>query len=488
MNKFYITTAIPYVNAPPHIGHALEFVQVDVLARYHRLRGEDTILLTGSDENALKNVQAAEKEGISTQELVDKNTEAFKNFAKDLNIKVDAFDRGSDKKTHWPGVEEFWRACEKNGDIYKKPYKGLYCVGHEAFVTEKDLDDNGLCPDHGKKPEVVEEENYFFKLSKYQDELLNIIESDEYQIFPVSRKNETLSFIKSGLEDFSISRSKERAKGWGIPVPGDENQYIYVWFDALNIYQTGIGYGTDKAKYEKYWPADVHVIGKDIIRFHAVYWPAMLLSAGLPLPQKLLAHGFVTSGDRKISKSLGNAIDPTGYIKEFGADALRYYLISEIPTFEDGDFTREKFIARYNGDLASGLGNLTARVLKLAEGASFSKKDFSPGSIKEAGNFKKTWDQYGEAFKNLDLRAAIGKVWDLIHWLDSYIEKNRPWETNDEEIIYTLLVGLANVSWLTKPFLPETSEKISKALGISGKEKWEFNPKTIEPIFPRIKE
>ena len=472
MSKFYVTTAIPYVNAPPHVGHALEFVQTDVIARYHRLKGDDVFLATGADENALKNVQAAEKEGVSVGELVDRNARLFREFAGKLGVKYDGFGRGSDQENHWPGVVELWKKCERSGDIYKKPYKGLYCVGHEAFLTEKDLV-NGLCPDHQTKPEVVEEENYFFRLSKYQKELERLIESGEYRVIPDSRKNEVLSFIRQGLEDFSISRSNERAKNWGVPVPGDESQRIYVWFDALGIYLT-----TGKS----YWPADVHVIGKDIIRFHAVYWPAILLSAGLALPKSLLVHGFVTSEGQKMSKTLGNVVDPLDYIKKFGADALRYYLLAEIPTTEDGDFTRKKFLARYNGDLANGLGNLTARILTLADG-----KELTDNAGEIEAVLKKTWHEYHQAFENFDLRKSVETVWGLTHTLDEFIEKKKPWESKDEAVLAILATGLANIAFLVRPFLPETSDKIFKGLGVSPEAAaWVFKPKKIAPLFPKI--
>ena len=480
-DKFYITTAIPYVNAPPHIGHALEFVQTDVIARYHRLN-KPTFLTTGADENALKNVQAAEKLGISTQELVDKNAELFVVFAKKLNVIVDGFDKGSDKKTHWPGVIELWKRCDANGDIYKKPYKGFYCVGCESFIKEKDLVD-GKCSAHGTEPDVVEEENYFFKLSKYQKQLEELIEKDKYQIISKSRKNEVLSFIREGLEDFSVSRSKERAKGWGIPVPEDEDQVIYVWFDALSIYMTAIGFGTDEKKFKKWWPADVHVIGKDIIRFHAIYWPAMLLSAGIDLPEKLLAHGFINFEGRKMSKTIGNIVEPLELIKKYGVDALRYYLLTEIPTTEDGNFSEERFIERYNSDLANGLGNLTARILTLTNGKNFN--DEADKFVKQSCD--EAWIQYNKSFSGLDLKKAIESAWGLIRALDGYIEKNKPWESKDEKILQSLLFGLANVASLVQPFLPETSDKIFAGLGISPDDKeWKFKSKKIEPLFPRL--
>ncbi len=482
--KFYITTAIPYVNAPPHIGHALEFVQTDTIARYHRLRGDKTYLATGADENALKNVQAAEKEGLSPQELVDKNAGLFQIFAQRLNVQVDGFDRGSNQKTHWPGAIELWKRCERAGDIYKKNYRGLYCVGHEAFLTEKELVD-GKCPDHDIEPEVVEEENYFFRLSKYQSGLERVISSDEYRIVPESRKKEVLNFIKGGLEDFSISRSRERARGWGIPVPGDDSQVIYVWFDALAIYLTVAGFGIDEKKFNQWWPADLHVIGKDIIRFHAVYWPAMLLSAGIDLPKKLLVHGFITSDRQKISKTVGNVIDPSEYIEEFGVDALRYYLLAEVPTTEDSDFSRERFIERYNGDLANGLGNLTARILALTAGREELPTEDIDYRIYD--EIEVTWKGYETAIEDFNLRRAAEIIWNLVHRLDEYIEEVKPWEQKTIQISHTLLTGLANVAWLIRPFLPQTSDKTFAGLGTTpDATEWKFKPRKIGALFPKI--
>ena len=301
--KFYITTAIPYVNAPPHVGHALEFVQTDVIARYHRLLGEDVRFQSGADENALKNVESAEKEGIPVEQLVKRNSEAYRCIKEKLNISFDDFIYTTDEKKHWPGVYKLWKAGEQAGDIYKKKYQGLYCVGCEEFKFERDLDEEGKCPEHQKKPELIEEENYFFRLSKYQKQLEKLIESDQLKIIPEKRKNETLSFIKSGLEDFSISRSKERAKGWGIPIPGDDSQIIYVWYDALANYITALGYGRENDKdFKRYWPADLHVIGKGILRFHAVYWPAMLISARIEIPKAIFIHGYITADTKTYTR------------------------------------------------------------------------------------------------------------------------------------------------------------------------------------------
>lgn len=476
MAKFYITTAIFYTNAKPHIGHTLDVVQADVLARYHRLKGKETFFLTGTDEHGTKIVRSAQKNNKPIRQWVDENALAFKKVVERLNVSFDDFIRTSDRKKHWPAAQEIWRRIEKSGDIYKKKYKGLYCVGHEAFVTGKDLV-NGLCPDHQTQPEIVEEENYFFRLSKYQKEIERLIESDEYKIVPESRKNEVLSFIRQGLEDVSFSRPAEALSNWGIPVPGSENHLMYVWADALTNYLSGIDYFSNKEKAE-YWPADVHVVGKDILRFHAVIWPAMLISAGISSPKSLLVHGFINLMGEKISKTVGNVIDPLDYINEFGADAVRYYLLAEVPTTEDSDFTRERFIKRYNADLADGLGNLTARILALAS-------DWKSRETKEPEGLQRTWSRYEEAFERLDLRAAVGEIWQFIHSLDSYIVDKKPWQSKDREVIGTLLQGLANISWLIRPFLPDTAEKIAGALGIAGKEKWEFKPQKIDSLFPK---
>jgi methionyl-tRNA synthetase len=476
--KFYITTAIDYVNAPVHLGHSLEKVQADVLARYHRTLGEDVFFLTGTDENAQKNVLAAEKEGISPKKFVDQNANFAKNLWKKFNISFDYFIRTTNKKIHWPGVKKLWLECKEAGDIYKKSYTGLYCTGCEAFLREKDLKD-GLCPYHLKKPEVVSEENYFFRLSKYQKELERIIEKDEIEIFPRERKNEVLSFIRSGLEDFSISRPRERMKGWGIPVPGDRSQIIYVWFDALTNYISAIGYGRDEKTFKKYWPADLHIIGKDILKFHAIYWPAMLLSAKIEPPRRILVHGFITVAGQKMSKSLGNVVNPLEIIEKYGADPLRYFLLRESSPFEDLDFTLEKFKQRYNSDLVAGLGNLTARIISLAQKFKvlpFSKIRKKNPEIKEKIlNISK---KYKEAMKEFKFNEALISIWDLIGFCDKFIEKEKPWEERkgQREIIENLLFSLSQIAEFLEPFLPQTPEKIKK----------QIKGKKIEHLFPKV--
>ncbi len=461
---FYITSAIPYVNAAPHIGHAFEFIQTDIIARSNRIRGNAAFLLTGADENSLKNVKAAEKLGISTAELVDRNTELFERLEKSLNISFDAFSRSSTaaKAEHWPGVSKLWELIGKNGDIYKKNYKGLYCVGCEQFYKESELK-NGLCPEHLTKPEIVEEENYFFKLSKYQDKLEELIRSNKLRIIPEQKKNEVLGFIKEGLEDFSISRSVDRAKGWGIPVPNDKSQIIYVWLDALSLYITGIGFGTDDAKFKKWWPADVHVIGKGIIKFHALYWPAFLLSAGIDLPEAIFVHGYLTVDKQKISKSLGNVVDPLKLLETYSADELRYYLTKDIPTFDDGDFSESALKDRINKELLGDLGNLVNRVLTLVENSkieSFAGKNELESSL-DLQSIEKKLDEY-------ELHNALNEIMDFVRLCNKYVNDKKPWTLQGSELggtLYNLLEALRVVSILLYPFIPSASERIAEKLG-----------------------
>lgn len=452
MNKFYITTAIPYVNAAPHIGFALEIIQADTLARYHRLLGENVFFLTGTDENSLKNVEAAEKEDLPTQKLCDKYAQKYYHLKQALNLSFDDFLRTTEKR-HIIGSQKLWRACKK-GDIYKKKYRGFYCLGCEAFYKAKDLV-NGLCPEHKKKPGIVEEENYFFKLSRYQKKLEKLIASEQLLIIPETRKNEVLSFIRSGLEDFSISRSVKRAKGWGIDVPGDSSQKIYVWFDALANYITALGYGTGGKLFAKYWPADVHVIGKGIIRFHAVYWPAMLLSAGLALPRSLFVHAYVTVEGQKIGKSLGNVIDPFTLVKKYGTDSIRYYLLAKIPPFVDGDFSLAHFEEVYNADLANGLGNLVQRVAKLAEKTKTNAL-LTP---------KPKATEYHRRLKQYKFNECLSWLWGKISAVDKYIDQTRPWKKKGKELAKILkkpIQEIREIGYLLQPFLPETAEKIKR--------------------------
>lgn len=473
---FFITTAIDYVNAEPHAGHATEKVITDVVARYHRLSGDDTYFLTGSDENSLKNVQAAEKAGKSTEELVTLYAQSFKDLSHSLDLSFDQFIRTTEKK-HFAGAQKMWSAFDPQ-DIYKKKYSGLYCVGCEEFKMEKDLVE-GKCPDHLKEPEVVEEENWFFKLSNYQDRLLKLVESDALRIYPDYRKNEVLSFIKMGLEDFSISRSVARAKNWGVPVPGDETQIMYVWVDALSNYITALDYATDGELYQKYWVGEsekVHIIGKGILRFHAIYWPAMLLSAHLPLPTTIYAHEYLTINGQKLSKSLGNVIHPDELVAKFGIDGTRYLLLTALPYTKDGDLSWEKMTEKYNADLANGLGNLVSRVLKLSEKLSESEQGEGDGKKEFSEELKKLLGEYR-------LAEVLQSIWKRVAEANRYIDEMKPWELvktdqmKFDEVITKLLSDIRDIAFSLAPFMPETAEKIHVALR---------ERKTV-PLFERIK-
>ena len=481
MAKFYIANSIPYVNAKPHIGHALEFVQSDTAARYHKIIGDDTLLLCGADENALKNVQAAEKEGVSVQELVDKNSNLFFFLSKRLNVQFDIWQKGSDPKHHIAS-QKLWELCSKNGDIYKKTYTGLYCVGCEQFYEKEELNQNGECFEHpGKKLEEVSEENYFFKLSKYQEQLTKLIESDELLIIPQFRKNEMLSFLKQGLKDISISRSNKRAKNWGVPVPNDPKQRMYVWFDALNIYQSGVGFALDEQQYKKWWPADLHIIGKGILRFHAIYWPAFLLSAKLEIPKSIFVHGYLTVNGQKMSKTIGNVVDPVEFIETYGTDALRYYLLREIPTFSDGDFSEKRFIELYNADLANGLGNFVSRVAKLCENASYTEM----GSQDRSSMHIMQVDTFASALNTYRFNDALAFVFRKIEQADKFINDEKPWEliksgnARTKAVLAHLVDQVQEIAILLEPFLPETAKKIEEQF--KGPE-----IKAKKPLFPRI--
>jgi methionyl-tRNA synthetase len=481
MDKFYITCAIPYVNAAPHIGHALEFIQGDAFARYHRLLGQDTLLLSGGDENALKNVQAAEKAGIPVQQFIDENNIKFFELTKLLGCQFDVWQKGSDVNHHFKSSQKLWELCDKNGDIYSKSYEGLYCVGCEAFYTTEELNENGECFEHpGKKLETVQEKNYFFNLKKYQKRLLDILKGNDKEyslnIIPEKRKNEVISFVEGGLEDVSISRSNERAKNWGVPVPNDDTQRMYVWFDALNIYQSGIGFGWDDAMYKKWWPADAHVIGKGITRFHAVYWPAFLLSAGLPLPKNIFVHEYFTVNGQKMSKTLGNVIDPVGLIQKYGSDPLRYYFLAKFSPFNDGDFSEDEFIKTFNSDLANGLGNTASRIAKLADGLGDISDTEIPKNIYS--------DTQTKLFHEFRFDLILNAIWTTeIDAISKHIDQEKPWTIKDaqkrKEILQKDINLLRIIATKLQPFLPETSKKILN----------QFKGPTIqsiEPLFKRL--
>lgn len=454
------------------MGHAYTTTLSDILARYHREKGDETYFLSGTDDHAFKVAQAAAKQGKDPALYVKEQGGRFKNLYSKLNISIDDFIQTSDEARHWPGAIEIWNRLAAAGALEKRAYKGLYCTGCESFKKPEDLVD-GKCPDHNLAPVELEEENYFFKLSQYGEKLREIILSGEFVIRSEARKNEILALIDRGLEDVSFSRPK-KSMSWGIPVPGDENQTMYVWCDALTNYVTALGFGTpNDSNYKKFWPAQVHMMGKDILRFHAAIWPAMLLVAGLPLPRALFVHGFITSGGRKMSKTIGNVIDPLAVIEEYGVDALRYYLAREISPFEDGDFTMDKFKEAYNGNLANGLGNLASRIMKMAE------SNLPATSIQEA----LLPGDYIELMDKLELQKAAELIWHEIGRLDQLIQKSEPFKLvktdpdKGKELISQLVADLYRVACMLEPFLPETSQKIKEAV--------KANKSFVTPLFPR---
>ncbi len=492
--KFYITTAIPYPNGQPHIGFGLEIIQADVLARYHRILGDDVWFLTGVDEHGLKVYRTAKEEGISFQEYVDRNSAGFAKLKETLDISYDDFIRTTDKVRHWPGAQKLWQATSE--DIYTKEYEGLYCVGCEAFINKKDLI-NGECSEHHTTPEVVKEKNYFFKLTKYKKEISRLISSGELKIVPENRTTEVLNILKDA-EDFSVSRPVEKIS-WGIPVTGDQTQVQYVWFDALANYITAIGYADDSSDFKKLWPADAHLIGKGILRFHAIYWPAMLLSAGLALPKAIYIHGYVSIDGEKISKSLGNVISPSDVSSKYGIDPLRYYLLREIPSSEDGDFSYKKLEDRYNGDLANNLGNLISRVAKLIETKLEGELNFEEKFLdKDLENkFEGIEKDYHKLIGEFKLHEAITKVWEIFTFANSYIDEKKPWaDVVDHpdhflKTITSLFYLILKSAVLLKPFLPGTADKILNTFGGAEYYKSPVGRKFIvtraEVLFPRLK-
>lgn len=454
LSQYSLTTAIPYINAKPHIGHVLEWFQADTIARYQRLLGKEVSFISGSDENSLKNVRAAEKAGVSVQEWLDQYAHVFEEAYKFFDISLTNFRRSSDSKLHWPGVQKLWELCDKSGDIYKKTYTGLYCVGCESFYAPDELID-GKCPEHLTVPETVQEENYFFRLSKYQKQILDLIESDQLKIVSDSFKNEMLGFVKKGLEDFSVSRTTSRARGVGVPVPNDPEQTMYVWFDALSVYLTAIGWGFDEDLFNKFWPVDAHFIGKGINRFHSVYWIGMLLSAGLPTPKSVVVHGYLTANGQKMSKSLGNVVDPFAFVEKYGLEPTRFYLLKEIPTHSDGDFNENRFKEVYTADLANGLGNLCSRVAKLAE-----KTGISGLPNNQQNNFDPEFTNFLVDFA---LDKAIQWIVAEIAQTDEYLSQQKPWKQEGDEQKTTLTEAvkrIVKIAYHLQPFMPQTAQKI----------------------------
>ncbi len=474
--NFYITTTLPYVNADPHIGFALELIQADVIARYQRSKGCEVFFNMGSDEHGLKIFRRAQENNMDVQAYCDKYAAKFNDLKSALNVSYDNFIRTTDEH-HIKAAQEFWLLCQKNGDIYKKNYRVKYCVGCELEKTDSELQD-GACPIHPNyQIETIEEENYFFKYSGFQKKLLDLYKKNPGFVVPDGKFNEIIEFTKRGLEDFSISRLKEKMP-WGVDVPGDDGHVMYVWFDALVSYISALGWPVDFKKFKTFWPG-LQVAGKDNLRQQSSMWQAMLMSAGLPNSKQIFIHGFIVANGQKMSKSLGNVIDPFELVKKYGTDAVRYYLLREISPTEDGDFTIEKFEARYNGDLAGGVGNLLARTIAMAQ------KVKSPAAAKAlAGRqkleifVKEIEKKYNKEISEFKFNEALKSIWELISFCDKYINENKPWEVkeNSSQVVLDVLFALKNIADLLSPFLPETSEKMKKAL----------EAKKSEMLFPRL--
>jgi methionyl-tRNA synthetase len=492
--RFYITTAIPYVNGDPHLGHALEFVQADVLARHRRLRGDDVRFLSGTDDNALKNVDAALAAGLPVAEFVAEKAQRFVDLAGPLQLSNDDFIRTSTDPRHQRGVERLWAACAAAGDLYERDYEGLYCSGCEAFVLSGDLR-GGLCQEHNEAPELIVERNWFFRLSRYQNALLDLIESGRLRIEPEHRRNEALAFIRRGLSDFSVSRAQERAQGWGIPVPEDPTQVIYVWFDALANYITALGFGHGGASYDDWWRESderQHVIGKGIIRFHAIYWPAILLSAGQPLPTTISVHDYLTVQGQKLSKALGTAIDPLEVIDRYGPDSLRWWFLRDVPRAGDADFRSELIVARAN-ELADGLGNLINRTIALGNGPEGARSH--GGTLVEAESLRELCVELpsaiDEALAVFDLRRAASALWEVVAKANSFVSATQPWELAKaaragddgaaaqlDALLGVLLGACSCIAYELRPFLPVAAERINVALA-------DLDPQRGRALFPK---
>lgn len=466
--KFYITTTLPYVNADPHVGHALEFVQSDIIARYRRFQGNEVFFNIGTDEHGMKIYQKAKETSMEPIKYTDKYAERFKRLIKELNLSEHNFIRTTDPG-HIKAAQEFWQVCDKNNDIYKKEYKIKYCVGCELEKTDSELSNNRCTIHPNLKIEIIEEENYFFRFSKYQDKLLKLYKNHPDFVLPKTRLNEIRSFVERGLQDFSISRLKEKMP-WGIEVPGDSKHVMYVWFDALVNYISAIGWPNDIKKFKNWWPV-VQTAGKDNLRQQSAMWQAMLMSAGIEPSKQILIHGFITSGGKKMGKSLGNVIDPREVIKKYGTDAFRYYLSREISTFEDGDFTFKRMNKIYKIDLAGGIGNTLFRVLAMVEKYS---NGIVPNAIKPNRKAKGFWIAYHEEMKNFKFHLVLKTIQELVTWCDVSIAENKPWvlakEGKQKEVemhLYKYLETLRYVAIALYPFMPETSDKILLQLGLN---------------------
>lgn len=497
-SKFYLTTAIDYVNGDPHIGHAAEKVEADALARWHRLCGDDVFFLTGTDENTMKLIKAADKEGLSPKKLADKYTARFQAMADTLNVSYSAFIRTSDEKAHHPGAQQVWKLLDQNGYIYKGRYEGLYCVECEQFYTEKELID-GKCPEHGIPLEKRSEENYLFKLSAFTDRLKDLIKAGSIQILPDTRRNEILAFLEEGLEDISFSRPADKLT-MGVPVPGDDSQRMYVWCDALTNYITGIGYGHDEREFDTWWPADLHIIGKGILRFHAAIWPAMLLGAGLKTPKAIFVHSYFTLEGEKISKSAGNVINPVDLVEQHGVDPIRYYLVKALPYASDGDYSQRHFTEIYNAELANDLGNLANRILSLVEQKCDGKVPKGSTGPQQKDDLRQRREKLASLMDECRFAEALEHLNAFVGNANRFIGDVEPYKQTGDALndsLYTLVQLLGHLSLWYQPFIPEAAEKLQGWLGLNPVG---WNPETLaewekvkpgtkvtkgDPLFPK---
>jgi len=472
---FYITTAISYPNGRPHIGHAYELIATDALARFQRLNGKDVMFLTGTDEHGIKMLQTARKEGVSARELADRNAPEFQRMAKVLNASNDDFIRTTEER-HRIASQAIWKAMAEKGDIYLGGYSGWYSVRDEAYYSE---DETGIREDgirygpQGTPVEWVEEESYFFRLSAYQDRLLELYEENPDFIGPAERRNEIVSFVKSGLKDLSISRT---TFDWGVPVPGDEKHVMYVWVDALTNYITAIGYPDRNAERWRYWPADAHIIGKDIIRFHAIYWPAFLMSAGIPLPKRVFGHGFLFNRGEKMSKSVGNVIDPFKLVEHYGLDQVRYFFLREVPFGQDGSYSHEAIVNRTNADLANDLGNLAQRSLSMIAkncgGKVPAKGELSTADNEILGRAEAALTTAREAMARQAIHTALAAIFEVVAEANRYFAAQEPWALRKtdparmETVLYTTAEVLRRIAILCQPYIPGSAEKLLDLLAV----------------------
>ena len=506
--KFYTTTAIDYVNGAPHIGHAYEKILTNVIFRHFTQRKDDCFMLTGTDEHGIKIQKTSAEMGVSPKEFCDQNANKFKNAWDLLDINYSQFIRTTDEE-HKKVVQKIFKKLTDQGDIYKHSYKGLYCAGCEAFLSEKDLDENGCCPNHKKKPEIVCEENYFFKLSKYKERIIKHIKENPDFIVPNFRAQEVLNQLEN-IEDFSVSRAKSSVE-WGINVLDDDSQIIYVWIDALSNYITALGYDPDHSseKFKKYWPADVQVIGKDILKFHSIYWPAILMALDLPLPKHLLVHGWITIDETKMSKSLGNVVSPEGIIKKFDLDipdSFRYYMATSAPLGKDGNYSDEDFKEKVNAHLANSMGNLLNRTLSMLN-------KYFDGEIKEEfiqksplfDKAKRTIEEVKHCFDHFEIQEAAQKIMELVDETNKFVTDSAPWTLAKEEkmeecgkVLYTVLELMCTISSLIFPYCPNISKRMAEQLKYDIKTKLDdisFNnikagklisKEDIKPVFLRL--